>query len=178
MTPSANLQSRLAKVKLLVLDVDGVLTDGRMIYGNYGDELKCFYAHDGFGIVTLLKMGIPTVILSSKKSKINERRARDLKIAKVYQNAKDKLAVLGKILKKFKASPHEVCFVGDDWVDIPVLEKVGCAVGVPNAIEEVKERAHYVTERRGGHGAVREVTDLILKAQGKWAQASAGYFKP
>jgi 3-deoxy-D-manno-octulosonate 8-phosphate phosphatase (KDO 8-P phosphatase) len=175
---SADFERRLAKTKLLVLDVDGVLTDGRMIYGNYGDELKCFDAHDGFGIVTLGRLGIPTVILSSKKSRINQKRARELRIAGVYQNAKDKLKVLRDISKKFKVATEEICFMGDDWMDLPVLLRVGCAVAVGNAVDEVKAKVHYVTQKEGGRGAVREVTDLILKAKNKWDEATAQYLRP
>ena len=104
-------------------------------------------------------------------------RARDLKVAKIYHGFMDKLVPFNDILKRFKVSPEEVCFMGDDLIDISVLKRVGLAVAVPNAVEEAKKSAHYVTENKGGRGAVREITDLILKSQGKWDPTTSKYFK-
>ncbi len=171
------LQDRAAKVKLLILDVDGVLTDGRIVLGNYGDELKFFDIQDGHGMVMLRRAGFVTVLLSGRKSRINQKRAKEMCVAKVYQNAHDKLKVFEKILKKFRVSAEEVCFIGDDLIDLPVLARVGFSVGVKNAVEEVRRATHYVTERSGGRGAVREVTDILLKAQNHWAEATKEYFK-
>ena len=151
-----------------MLDIDGVLTDGRIVYGDYGDELKFFDVQDGLGLVLLKKAGFETVMVSAKKSRINVRRAKELNVTKIYQKAWDKLKIYEKILKKFKVNHENVCYIGDDLIDLPVLSRVGLAVAVRNAIDEVKEKAHLVTEKSGGRGAVREVTDLILKAQGKW----------
>ncbi len=167
----------MSKVKLLMLDVDGVLTDGRIVYGDYGDELKFFDVQDGFGLVTLRRVGISTVFISAKKSRINRRRARELKVTKIFENVSDKKKVYDKLLKKFKLKDEEVCFIGDDWVDVPVLLRVGFAVAVPNAVPEVKENVHYVTERQGGRGAVREVADHLLKARGLWPVATQRYFQ-
>lgn len=172
-----DLKDRILKVKLLIMDVDGVLTDGRMVYGDYGDELKFFDVQDGFGLVMLRQAGIRTAIISSKKSRVNQRRAKELHITKIYQNARDKFKVLEKITKKMNISREEVCFIGDDLVDIPVLSKVGFAVGVKNAVDEVKEVVHYVTLKSGGRGAVREVVDLILKTQNKWKSVTERYFR-
>ncbi len=174
---SDDLKERILKVKLLMLDVDGVLTDGRIIYGDYGDELKFFNVQDGFGLVMLRRAGIPIVAITSKKSRVNQRRAKELKISKLYQNVRDKRKLFEKIVKKMKLKHEEVCFIGDDLMDIPVLSRVGFAVAVHNAVEDVKESVHYITLKSGGHGAVREVTDLIMKTQHKWHDATERYFQ-
>ena len=169
------LNSRAAKIKYLILDVDGVLTDGRIVLGNYGDELKFFDIHDGHGVVMLGRAGVRTLIVSGRKSRINLKRAKEMRVLKVYQNAFDKLKILEKILKKYRVNPEEICYVGDDLIDLPVLSHVGLAVAVRNAVEEVRVAAHYVTEKSGGRGAVREVTDLLLKARGSWDEQTARY---
>ena len=170
------LKDKAVRVKVVILDIDGVLTDGRIILGDYGDELKFFDVQDGLGLVLLRQAGLKTVIISAKKSRINHRRAKEMKIIKIYQNAHDKLKVYEKVLKKFKVAPEEVCFIGDDLLDIPVLSRVGLAVAVSNAVQEAKEKAHYVTQNKGGRGAVREVADFVLKAQNKWDQVTQRYF--
>lgn len=172
----AAVKERAAKVKLLVVDNDAVLTDGRIVFGDYGDELKFFDVQDGHGLVMMKRVGVPVVVLSGRKSRVNDRRAKDVQVAKIYQNVKDKAKVYKQILKKFKVAQEEVCYVGDDLVDIPVLKRCGFAVAVNNAVPEVKEIAHYVTAKSGGRGAVREVCDLLLKAQDKWVQATAKYY--
>lgn len=172
-----SVQERAARVKILVLDIDGVMTDGRIIYSIYGDELKFFDVQDGFGITLLNKAGIKSVIVTAKKSRIVKLRARDMRVAKAYQGHHDKLVPFAKLLRKFRVKPEEVCFIGDDLIDVPVLKRVGFAVSVPNAVEEVRQSAHYVTHRPGGRGAVRELCDMILKAQGKWESVTQRYFK-
>ena len=174
---SPELQERFKKVKLVIFDNDGVLTDGRIVYGDYGDELKFFDVQDGHGMVMLHRAGLRTVILSAKKSKINRKRAKELMISEVFEKAVDKLKVYEKILKKFKVAPEEICYVGDDLIDLPVMRRVGVAAAVSNAVDEVKEAAHYVTQKSGGRGAVREVADLLLKTQGLWIQVTEKYFK-
>ena len=174
---SESLRDRILRIKLVLVDIDGVLTDGRIILASYGDELKFFDVQDGLGFVLLRRAGFKTVMISAKKSRVNQRRAKELKVVKIYQNAFDKLKVYEKILKRFRARDEEVCFIGDDLIDIPVLKRVGFAVGVSNAIPEVKELVHYLTEKSGGRGAVREVADMILKTQGKWAQVTQRYFQ-
>jgi len=139
--------------------------------------LKFFDVQDGFGITLLNNAGIKSVIITAKKSRIVKLRARDMKVARAYQGYSDKLAAFGDILKRFAVLPEEICFVGDDLLDIPVLKRVGFAVSVPNAVEDVKSYAHYITSKMGGRGAVREICDLILKSQGKWDLATAKYFK-
>ena len=174
---SDDLKDRILKVRLLILDIDGVLTDGRIVYGDHGDEIKFFDVQDGFGLVLLRRAGIPAVAISSKRSRVNQRRAKELRIASIYQNVRDKLKVFEKVVKKMKLKHEEVCFIGDDLMDIPILSRVGFAVGVHNAVDDVKECVHYVTLKNGGRGAVREVVDLILKTQHKWPEVTERYFQ-
>ncbi len=168
---------KVKRIKILILDIDGVMTDGRIIYSVYGDELKFFDVQDGFGITLLNRAGIKSIIITAKKSRIVKLRARDLKVAKAYQGFTDKLVPFKKILKCFKVRPDEICFIGDDLIDLPVLKRVGFAVAVPNAMEEVKKCAHHITSKMGGRGAVREICDLILKSQDKWEFVASKYFK-
>lgn len=168
---------RAKKIKALIVDIDGVMTDGRIIYSIYGDELKFFDVQDGLGISLLNKAGIKTFIITAKKSRIVKLRAKDMKVTKAYQGYHEKLIPFNKIMKKFRLAADEICFVGDDLIDIPVLRRVGLAVAVPNAVSEVKENAHYTTKNTGGRGAVREICDMILKTQGKWSLAAGCYFK-
>jgi len=170
------IEARAKKVRLLIMDVDGVLTDGRMVYANSGDELKFFDATDGMGLVLWSRAGLKSAILTAKKSKIVARRARDMRVDKVYQNALKKSEAFAGILSDFKLQAEECCFIGDDLVDIPVLRKVGFAVAVPGAAAEAKDEAHYITTKEAGRGAVREVINLILKAQGRWAEAVESYY--
>lgn len=162
------------RVRLLIVDIDGVMTDGRIIYSIYGDELKFFDVQDGFGISLLNRAGIKTVIITAKKSRIVKLRARDMKVA-AYQGFLDKSIPFNRIIKKFKISPENICFIGDDLIDMPVLKRVGFAVAVSNAVDEVKKASHYVTLKMGGRGAVREICDMILKSQGKWEMATSRY---
>ena len=172
-----DVSGRAKRIKLLIIDIDGVMTDGRIVYSTHGNELKFFDVQDGFGITLLNRAGIKSAIITAKKSRIVKLRARDLEIAKVYQGFHNKLTAFNKLLKDFRLDPGEVCFVGDDLVDMPVLKRVGLAVAVPNATEEVKLSVHYVTHKPGGRGAVREICDLILKEQGKWDSVTARYFE-
>ena len=162
------MQEKLSKIKVLALDVDGVLTDGKIIIDDKGKEIKVFDVQDGLGLVVLRKAGIKTAIISARASKAVTARAKDLKIDRLYQNAYPKMEAYKKLLKEFKVLDEQVCFMGDDLPDIQVLERVGFAVAVPKAVPEVKRVCDYITKRDGGDGAVREVLELILKAQGKW----------
>lgn len=168
---------RAKRVRALILDIDGVMTDGRIIYGIYGEELKFFDVQDGFGIALLNRAGIKSIIITAKKTRIVKMRAKDLKAAKTYQGFTDKLIPFNKILRKFRVKPEEICFIGDDLIDIPLLKRSGLAIAVPNAVDEVKAAAHYITSKMGGRGAVREICDLILKSQGKWDSTTSKYFK-
>ncbi|MDO8603308.1 MAG: HAD-IIIA family hydrolase [Candidatus Omnitrophota bacterium] len=170
------VEERAKKIKLLILDVDGVLTDSRIIYDNFGDEIKCFNVYDGFGMTLLHKAGIKSVIITAKKTRIVERRAKDMRVAKVYSGYK-KLRIYEKVIEKFRVKDEEVCFIGDDFMDLPVLKRVGLSVAPPEAIDEVKISCHYITKKSGGKGAVRELVELILKSQGLWYNMIAEYAK-
>ncbi|MFH1553015.1 MAG: HAD-IIIA family hydrolase [Candidatus Omnitrophota bacterium] len=174
---SPELIERAKKIKLMVLDVDGVLTDGRIIYGNYGSEIKNFDVNDGLGIILVKRAGLKCVILTAKASPVVTKRAKELKIDKVYHNFHYKIGALHKMRRKFRISDEEICFVGDDVIDIPVLKRVGLAVCPPNAMEDAKPFAHFITKNRGGRGAVREVCDFVLKAQGTWDKVTSKYFE-
>src|SRR5713226_9653455 len=150
------------------MDCDGVLTNGRLELLENGDEQKAFHARDGQGISLLHQAGLKTGIISGRTSSAVERRAQDLKMSYVRQYAKDKTKALEEILAAAGVTADECAYIGDDVADIPVMRRVGFAVAVADAVEETKQAAHYVTELKGGHGVVREVCDLILKAQGKW----------
>ncbi|MBL7155746.1 MAG: HAD hydrolase family protein [Candidatus Omnitrophica bacterium] len=165
---------RAKKIRLLLLDVDGVLTDGRIIIGSYGDEIKNFDVNDGLGIFLIKKGGLRSAIITAKNSRAVKIRARHLKIDKVYENHY-KIKSLNDIKKRFKVKEEEICFVGDDLIDLSILKRVGLACAVPNACKEVKDAAHYVTRLPGGKGAVREICELILKAQGKWDELVKAY---
>lgn len=171
------VEERAKKIKLLISDVDGVLTDGRIIYDNFGDEFKCFNVQDGLGFALLHASGIKAVIITAKSSKAVLKRAREMGVVKVYQNVWQKLKVYRGLLKKFKLQDCEVCFIGDDLIDLPILKKVGLAVAVANAVQEVKNCAHYLTRKKGGQGAVREVIELILKSQNLWEGLMDKYIK-
>ncbi|MDP3787051.1 MAG: HAD hydrolase family protein [Candidatus Omnitrophota bacterium] len=167
-----NIEEKAKKIKLLILDVDGVMTDGRIIYDNFGDEFKAFDVQDGYGMVLWCRAGLKSAIITAKKSRIVSRRAKMCHVTKVFQEARDKGAVYEKLLKIFKLTDEEVCFMGDDLIDLPVMRRVGLAVAVPYSREEIKSLAHYVTKADAGRGAVREVVELILKSQNKWPQAA------
>ncbi len=160
---------------MLVLDVDGVLTDGKIIFDSRGKETKNFDVQDGFGIVFFRKAGFKTAIITARASKVVTIRAKDLNIDRIYQDAYPKINAYQKLLRDLKVKDGEVCFMGDDLPDLPVLKRVGFAVSVVNAVPEVKKVAHYITKRRGGKGAVREVIELILKSQGKWKATLAQF---
>ncbi|MDD5005183.1 MAG: HAD hydrolase family protein [Candidatus Omnitrophica bacterium] len=165
------IQERARKIKLLILDVDGVLTDGRIIYDSKGRDLKLFDVHDGLGVYLLYRMGIKTILITAKGSKAIKPRARDMHVDKVYENIFPKTKIYENILSDYGVTDAEVCFVGDDLVDLCILKKVGFPVAVFNACPEVKEISSYVTQKKGGRGAVREVAEFILKSQDRWQEA-------
>ena len=175
---SQELKDKIKKIKLVVLDVDGVLTDGKITYlSPPRSDSKAFDVKDGFGMTLLYRAGIRTVLLTARASRTIKRRAKDMRVAKVYQNAFDKLLVYKKIMSEFKVLNEEVCFIGDDLIDLPVLSRVGFSVCPACAVDDLKSRVDYITTRPGGFGAVREVADLILKIQGKWNQVTAKYYR-
>jgi 3-deoxy-D-manno-octulosonate 8-phosphate phosphatase (KDO 8-P phosphatase) len=166
---------KFKKIKVLLLDVDGVLTDGRIIYDSRGRDSKFFDVHDGMGVYLLKKAGIPTVLITAKGSRAIKPRAKDMQVDSVFENISPKTSVLGKILSRYGCSPDELCFVGDDLVDICLLRKVGMPVAVSNACAEVKKTACFITVKEGGRGAVREVSEIILKARNKWQELVKEY---
>jgi 3-deoxy-D-manno-octulosonate 8-phosphate phosphatase (KDO 8-P phosphatase) len=163
-------------IKLIILDVDGVLTDGRIIYDDKGGELKCFDVKDGHGIKLLKRAGIEVGIISGRESRAVGYRARDLDISILYQRIFNKVEVYEKILKEKGLADNQVCFIGDDLVDIPLLKRVGFSVAVVDGSEYLKKVVDYVTVKDGGNGAVREVCELILKAKDKWNMLTENYF--
>jgi 3-deoxy-D-manno-octulosonate 8-phosphate phosphatase (KDO 8-P phosphatase) len=172
----AEVERRAMRIKLLLMDCDGVLTDGRLELLENGDEQKTFHVRDGQGISLFHRAGLKTGIISGRTSSAVERRAQDLSITYVRQSAEDKIKALDEILALANVSRHECAYIGDDLGDIPVMDRVELAVAVADAAMETKHVAHFVTEQRGGHGAVREVTELILKAQGSWDDLVKKYF--
>jgi len=170
-----NTQEKLRKIKLLIMDVDGVMTDGRIIMDDEGREIKNFNVRDGHGIKLLQRYGIKVALLTGRQSNVVKHRAKDLEIKDVYQKVYNKKEVFDKILKKHKISADEAAFIGDDIIDIPVLKRVGFSVAVADAMEIVKKSVHYVSQNKGGNGAVREVCEMILHAQGKWPEIASRY---
>ena len=154
---------------MILMDVDGVMTDGKIYFTSSGDEIKAFDIQDGMGITLASKAGLKTGIITSRSSKMVERRAKELKYDVVLQGESDKLSQYEKIKSQFNYTDDEFCYIGDDIPDIPILKKVGFSVAVANARDELKQFCDYVTKRDGGHSAVREVIDKILMSQGKFS---------
>lgn len=170
----ANLE-RAKGIRLLLLDVDGVLTDGSIIYTPDGNEIKAFSTRDGLGLRLVQKAGLQVGLITARTSEVVQRRADNLGIGLVYQGAGKKLEVFQRILAEQGLQPAQVAYVGDDWLDLPLLTRVGLAVAVADGAAEVREVAHYVTELPGGKGAVREVCDLLVEAQGRRESLLAEY---
>jgi len=170
-----DLIKKAKRVKLLLLVVDGVLTDGKIVYDSRGRDMKFFDVHDGLGVYLLKKAGIPTILVTAKGSRAIKPRARDMQVAEVFADVSPKTSILDKILPKYKVDSSEICFVGDDLVDLCLMRKVGFPIAVFNAAREIKQAAAYITIKEGGRGAVREVTELILKSQDKWGEVVGSY---
>ena len=172
-----SLPQRCARIAMLVLDVDGVLTDGRIVYTDQGAEIKAFHVRDGSGLKIWTGLGHKAGIITGRRSLIVERRAQELDITAVIQGAADKKEALLQMTGALGITLEQVCGIGDDIVDVPVLRACGLAVAVADACGEAKDEADYVTQTRGGRGAVREVIELILRAQGSWQTIVARYGK-
>ena len=168
-TKSASLRRKAANIRLLLLDVDGVLTDGRIIIDDRGVESKHFHVRDGQGISLLKRSGIEVGFITGRSSKVVRHRAMDLRVSLLFQGVQDKLGIYERIKKKSRLTDEQIAYVGDDIIDLPVLRRVGLAVMVGDGSAELKPLADYVTVAKGGMGAVREVAELLLKAQNKWA---------
>lgn len=169
------LTARSAGIKLIIFDVDGVLTDGKIIIGGSGELFKSFDAHDGLGISLLRLAGIKTAVITGRTSQIVNLRSAELKIDAVYQGETNKLKALCDLQKKYAVDLSEIAYVGDDLMDIPVLQSVGFACAVNNAVKEVKAVAHYIADKSGGNGGIRQIAEFILTAQGKWDGIIASY---
>ncbi|MEI6084834.1 MAG: HAD hydrolase family protein [Verrucomicrobiota bacterium] len=170
-----DLTARLKKIRCLLLDVDGVLTDGKLYFSNTGQESKSFDVQDGHGIAMALRTGLLVGFVTGRPSRATAKRAADLGVKILHQGAVNKMDMVNRIKAEHGLRDEEICFVGDELVDLPVLRRVGLAVAVPNAVAEVKASAHYLTRHTGGAGAVREVIEMLLKATGRWDKAIAKY---
>ncbi len=170
--------SRIARdIRLLILDVDGVLTDGSIILDNNGNEYKSFHVRDGHGIKMLLRAGIHVAIVTGRQSRVVERRARELGIKDVYQKCFNKISAFSSLIEKYSLSGREVAYVGDDIVDAPVMKKVGMPVTVFDSDRGIRKYSLFTTRNGGGKGAVREVSDLILNAKGLLGRMIDEYFE-
>ena len=164
------IERRARRIKLILMDCDGVMTDGRLWLTPDGDEQKAFDARDGQGISLCHRAGLRTGIISGRQSTVVARRAQELNMSYVRQYAKEKIKALDEILKEAELSEDECAYIGDDLGDVSVMQRVELAVAVADAVTETKQAAHYVTRLPGGRGAVREVCEIILKAQGRWEE--------
>ena len=174
-TDQASIERRAARIKLLLMDCDGVLTDGRIWLTDDGTDQKSFNTHDGLGLALLHRAGLRSGVISGRTSSGLEKRAGELAIEFVRQGDPNKIAAFEEILQAADVEENEVAFVGDDLPDIPLMQRVHLAVAVADAVEEVRDVAHFVTRRNGGRGAVREVVELILKSQGLWSDLVEHY---
>ena len=172
---SADAPERARRVKLMLFDVDGVLTDGRLWYGPDGEALKAFHSLDGHGIKMLGASGVRVGLLSGRSSRAVEIRARELGIAPVLQGVDDKLARFGALLQEHGLRPEEAGYAGDDVVDLPVLMRCGFACSVPQGAAEVRTRVHYVAAAAAGYGAAREICEYVMRAQGTLDRALAAW---
>ena len=161
-----DILNRTKDIKLLIFDVDGVLTDGSIIIGDDGEEYKAFHSRDGHGMKLLQYTGVAVGIITGRTSKVVEHRMTSLGINHVYQGQKLKLPAFEKMLKKLELKPEQCAYVGDDWVDLAIMSRVGLAIAVQDADPLVREKAHWITKAYGGKGAAREVCELIMKGQG------------
>jgi 3-deoxy-D-manno-octulosonate 8-phosphate phosphatase (KDO 8-P phosphatase) len=172
-----NIKKRAKKIKLLIMDVDGVLTPGYIVMGSSGDEIKFFDVYDGFGLMLWKRCGFKRAIITAGLTAAVAKRADSLKIDCVHQNSKEKLIIYEKLKKRFGMKDENICFIGDDLIDLPILRKAGFACCVANAHKDIIKYVHYVTAKDGGKGAVREIIDMMLKAKGLWEKVTRDYFK-
>lgn len=163
------------EVKLLLLDVDGVLTNGSIAYTDDGSEIKTFNSRDGFGMNLLKKAEVEIGLITARSSHALKRRAEDLNLTRVYQGKRNKLEVFEEIIAEMRLAPNQVAYMGDDWLDLPLLVRVGFSATVADAVPELIETVDYVTRRSGGNGAVREICDLIIEAKGLYRELLEQY---
>lgn len=172
---SDDILARARRVRLAIFDVDGVLTDGSLYLSDSGEEMKAFNTQDGLGMKMLQASGVELAIITGRSSRCVELRARNLDITLLSQGASDKLLVFQDLIASLGLAPEETAYMGDDFVDLPVMRRCGFALAVPDAPDAVRQHAHYVTRRRGGHGAAREACDFLMRMQGKYDAQLAGY---
>jgi len=180
MTEAGKMQAiveKAKKLKLLILDVDGVLTDGKLFFDNEGNEYKSFHARDGHGIKLLRQTGIEVAVISGRKSNSVSLRMKNLGIEHVYQGHEDKRGAFKELIEKSGITPEQAAYMGDDLLDLPVMTRVGLAIAVADANFAVRQRADWCTALPGGHGAVREVCDFIMQAQGRFDEVVNAYLK-
>jgi len=177
MTSSEEVLARAKLIKVVIFDVDGVMTDGGLTIGDDGQEYKTFNSQDGLGMKLLKQSGVEMAIITGRTSQVVKQRAETTGVAHFYQGTEDKLKTFNDLVIKMNIKPEETAFMGDDVVDVPPMLRCGLAIAVPTAPESVKQRAHYVTFGQGGRGAVREVCELIMRAQGTFDAQMAPFFK-
>ncbi|MCS6114539.1 3-deoxy-manno-octulosonate-8-phosphatase KdsC [Shewanella baltica] len=168
---SDDVWQRAQKIKLLICDVDGVFSDGRIYLSNSGEELKAFHTRDGYGVRSILTSGFNLAVITGRQSKIVENRMTALGVTHIYQGVDNKFEPYEALLALYGVNPEEVAYIGDDIVDLPVMNVVGLAVSVADGHPYVRQHAHFVTTLNGGHGALRELTDLLLLSQNKFTSA-------
>ncbi len=178
MDRQAEIQARAKKIRMIIFDVDGVLTDGGIYMGETGELFKPFHARDGLGITLAQKAGLQTGIITGRDSAMLAKRAAELKITAVWQGKRDKRAAYCELKQKFHLQDEEIAYVGDDLIDLPVMVQVGFPAAVGDAVLEVRNMAAFVASQHGGQGAVREILEFILKAQGKWEAIVAAFQQP
>ena len=169
------IKNKIRKIRLLMLDVDGVLTDGRIIMNDAGQESKNFDVKDGHGLKMVMRYGIDVILLTGRSSSVVTHRANDLGIKEVFQGILNKRDFFIRFIQERGLNPEEIGYIGDDFVDIPLLKRCGFSAAVRDAVGEVKEVVDYITDKPGGRGAVREVCDLILRVQEKWEEVARRY---
>lgn len=172
------VRDRAERIRLVIFDVDGVLTDGGLILGESGNEYKIFNVRDGQGLVMLRDSGCKLAVITARSSKIVADRMRSLGIEYVFQGQNDKGAAISELMTNLQIRPEETAYVGDDFIDLPAMQKVGLAIAVADAHPVVQQHAHWTTTARGGRGAAREVCEFILEAQDKLSDIIRGYLQP
>lgn len=172
-----HLAEKAKKIKLLILDVDGVLTDNRLFYGDNGVEYKTFFTRDGHGMVMLQKSDVEIGIITGRKSQLVTNRMKDLKVKHVFQGVPDKLPTFNKLVSDLGLELDEIAYVGDDILDLPILMRIGFSVAPSDADVEVKPRVDYVSQHPGGRGCVREVCEIIMRSQGSWQKHMDFYLR-
>lgn len=171
------MEEKLKNIKLLLLDVDGILTDGSIVINDRGEETKAFHVRDGHGLKLVQRAGVRVGLLTGRESNVVAHRANELGIDLVIQGAKDKLEKFEEILKRENLSPEQVAYLGDDLIDLPVLRRSGFSATAADGVIEVREAVDYVSSLPGGKGVVREVCELVLRANGSWDQVTARYHR-